>query len=59
MKKSPLTQNVEGDVLGNRVSHPIGSSALVHPSLVSVCLLNRDTGAFHSLLTRWQQVVLE
>jgi hypothetical protein len=45
--------------LGDWLAHPIGGGALIDSSLVPVCLLNRDTSAFHGLLARWQQVVLE
>jgi hypothetical protein len=54
-----LTENIESDVLGNWFPHSIGGGALIHSGLVPVCLLNRNAGAFHGLLTRWQQVVLK
>jgi hypothetical protein len=45
--------------LGDWLPHPIGGGALIHSGLVPVCLLNRNAGAFHGLLTRWQQIVLK
>jgi hypothetical protein len=54
-----LTEDIESDVLGDWLPHPIGGGALIHSGLVPVCLLNCNTGAFHGLLTRWQQIVLK
>jgi hypothetical protein len=54
-----LTEDVKSDVLSDWLPHAIGGGALIHSGLMPVCLLNRNTRAFHSLLTRWQQVILK